>query len=356
MLDSNAIKTLVPSYSVQINGANVSSTVQADLISVAVHQDVQAPDMFTLELVNWDLMKVAVTWSDDDLFAAGVQVQIQMGYVDNLQTLMAGEITGLEPSFSADEVPTLTVRGHDGRHRLLRGNKTRSFTQVKDSDIASQVASSHNLTAQVTDTRVTLDYVLQNNQTDWEFLQERARRIGYEVVVQDKTLYFRPHQNSASAALTLTRDQDLIEFYPRLTTMTQVGQTAVRGWSIKDKAAITAQAVPGDVTANMGGRTTGPSAANNAFGQTEATTVNRPVFSQAEADQIAKGQLNNLSLAYITGEGVCIGRTDLRAGQVIRIDGLGKRFSGLYYVTTAIHTCSPRRGYLTAFTVRRDAA
>ncbi len=269
------------------------------------------------------MAKLKVTWADDDLFAEGNEVEIQMGYVDNLEKLMVGEITGLEPEFSSGDAPTLTVRGYDRRHRLLRGRKTRSFTQVKDSDIASQIAGDLGLTAHAEDTGVTLDYVLQHNQMDMEFLQDRAQRIGYEVMVEDKTLYFRQRQNTASETLTLARDVDLIEFYPRLTTVSQVGQVMVRGWIPKDKAAVVGQASTGDETTNMGGATTGPAAADDAFGQASTASVDRPFFSRAEADQMALGQFNQMALAYISGEGTCIGRTDLRAGSFVKFDGLG---------------------------------
>jgi uncharacterized protein len=355
MLDPGGARTLAPEFRVRINGAELPPEAAADLIDVNVHEDVGAPSTFTLRLINWDLGRLEVTWADDDRFGAGNEVEVQMGYVDSLETLMVGEITGLEPEFCADEVPTLTVRGYDRRHRLMRGRKTRSFTQMKDSDIAGRIASDLMLTARVEDTGVTLDYVLQHNQTDLEFLQDRARRIGYEVVVEDKTLHFRPRQNTMREALTLARDADLIEFYPRLTTLNQVGRVAVRGWDPKDKAAIVGQAGAGDEATTMGGSTTGPAAADDAFGKASIASVDRPVFSRAEADQIALGRFKDLALAYISGEGACIGRADLRAGTVVTVEGLGRRFSGLYYVTSTTHTYAPARGYRTAFTVRRNA-
>ena len=103
------------------------------------------------------------------------------------------------------------------------------------------------------------------------------------------------------------------------------------------------------------GAKTGPTAANNVFGSSINTSVKRPVFSQAEADQIALGHLKNMALEYISGEGTCIGRTDLRAGKVIKLQGIGQRFSGNYYVTSTTHTCLPTQGYRTRFTVRRNA-
>src|SRR5262249_2565147 len=144
-------------------------------------------------------------------------------------------------------------------------------------------------------------------------------------------------------------------FFPRLTVLTQVGQVAVQGWDPKTKAEIIGQARTGDETAMMGGTTIGPAAAEQAFGQARTARVNRPGFSRAEADHMALGQFKEMALGYITGEGMCIGRTDLRAGTVVQIDGLGQRFSGLYYVTATTHTYLPNHGYRTAFTVRRNA-
>ena len=79
------------------------------------------------------------------------------------------------------------------------------------------------------------------------------------------------------------------------------------------------------------------------------------VLNQAEADQLASGWFGELALRYVEGQGVCIGRTDLRAGSLVEIEGLGERFSGTYYVTSTEHSYRPNVGYRTAFTVSRNA-
>jgi len=341
-------------FEIKINGSPVPPKVKNDLIAVTVYEEIAVPSMFTLELYNWDMDQLKVTWSDDELFSEGNEVEIKMGYLKRLEKLMVGEITGLEAAFLAAEPFTLTVRGYDHRHRLMRGRKTRSFSKMKDSAIASQIASGAGLSTQVEDSKVTLDYVLQHNQTDLEFLQARARRIGYEVFVKEKKLYFQPHQHSASKSLTLGLETDMIEFYPRLTTMSQVGELVVRGWDLKEKKPIVGKAQAGDESSPMGS-TSGPQAANKGFGESSTASVNRPVLSQAEADQMALGQFSDMALTYISGDGVCLGNTELRAGIVVEIEGLGQRFSGQYYVTSTTHTLRPGKGYRTAFTVRRNA-
>ena len=152
------------------------------------------------------------------------------------------------------------MRGYDRSHRLHKGRKTRTFLQQKDSEIAEQIAGEVGLTGEVVDSKVTHDYVLQANQSDMDFLQERARRLQYEVVVEDKTLHFRPVGNAESELLTITLDDDLLEFSPRLSAMRQVSEVAVRGWDPKEKKEIVGQAKIGDEVSTMGGNTSGGSA------------------------------------------------------------------------------------------------
>lgn len=351
----NDASLLNPNIKILVQGKPLAPEIEADLVSALVSEDLEAPSMFELQLVTWDLVKQEITWVDDKIFDVGNEVEIQMGYEQDLKTVMVGEITGLEPEYTVDTAPILVVRGHDLRHRLLRGNQTKSFLKIKDSEVASQIARTRGLTPKVTDTKVKLEYILQHNQTDWEFLQERAKRIGYEVAVDRKTLYFRPHENAKAKVLTLTYKEDLQEFLPRLSTMTQVQQVEIRGWIPKEKKEVIGKAAVGKEDGTMGGSTSGAKAVKKAFGESSHTIVNQLVSSKEEADQMALGQFQDMALAYITGEGTCQGNPNLRAGKVIEIVGVGKRFSGLYYISSVEHNYTKNQGYQTSFTVRRNA-
>jgi len=351
-----AADTLIPDVRVRIkNERDLPFDPKADLISVNVFEDVNVTGMFTFTLVCWDSAEMRVRWIDDDFFTEGNDVEIDMGYRDSMETLFKGEITGLEPQFPNAQPPVLTVRGYDRRHRLMGRRKTRTFLKMKDSEIAGQVARDWSLTPEVENTQVTLDYVLQNNQTDFEFLQERAKRIGYEMVVTDTTLHFRPRKSNGSAVLTLRREAELLDFSARLTAMGQVEEVCVQGWDPKDKKEVTARSQTGDER-QMGGSASGPVATRRAFSGTGHTTVHMPLLSQAEADQLARGWFGEMALRYVEGHGICIGHPDLRAGTLVEIEGLGRRFSGTYYVTSTEHSYRPNVGYRTAFSVRRNAS
>jgi phage protein D len=163
-------------------------------------------------------------------------------------------------------------------------------------------------------------------------------------------------QNAQAEVLTITPDDDLLEFYPCLSTMGQCTEVELRGWSPKDKQKIVANAKKGDEASTMGGRDSGAALAQTAFGDAAVVLNDGPVFSQAEADQLVRALFNRRVLDLITGEGVCVGRTDLRPGQVIKIDEVGTRFSGQYYVTSTSHRYVAGGTFHTHFAVRRNAA
>jgi phage protein D len=347
--------TLAPEFAIHINGSPLPNKAVADMISINVVEDLDATSMCTVTLSGWDTVEMKVKWIDHKLFREGNPIKIEMGYRDHLQLVFSGEITGLEPDFPEARPATFTVRAYDRRHRLMRQRKTQSFTNLKDSDIAGQLAHQAGLDPKVEDSKVKLPYVLQHNQTDLEFLLWRAQRIDYEVVVEDRTLLFRPRKIGKTAKLTLRRDIELLEFRPRMTTMGQVEEFTVRGWNAKEKKEIVAHSTTGDLPTVMGGTTSGPANVQQVFSKTGSTLVTVPVQSQEEADRIAKQRFSEIALSYVRAEGKCIGDPQLRAGIVVKVEGLGERFSGLYYVRAVEHRYSMQKGYRTAFSARRNA-
>jgi phage protein D len=347
---------LAPEFHLKINDRDIPNDARADLIAVSVLEDVDAPGMFSFTLKGWDAARMEVKWLDDRLFREGNPVEIQIGYRDRAEPVFWGEVTGLEPEFPEGGAPVLTVRGYDRRHRLMRERTSHSFLDMTDAEIAQQIAQEAGLSADVEDAGLRNAYVLRHNQTALEFLEERADLIGYEVVVIDRTLHFRPRRSSDDDVITLRREIELLEFFPRLSTMGQAPRVKVRGWSPGAKEEIVAEAGPGDEGDLMEGSVSGPACAGSAFGEVDDVRVDRPVLSQDEADRAARGHFEEMALQYIRGSGLCIGSPDLRAGRLVRIEGLGERFSGVYYVTSTEHAYRPGTGYRTAFSVQRNAA
>ncbi|HEY5958545.1 MAG TPA: hypothetical protein VIV60_18410, partial [Polyangiaceae bacterium] len=278
-----------PAFSIVVNGTPLPSSAAVRVRSIRVDEDTDLPGMVALELPGGDPSK-ETEWIDGSLFAIGGTMEVKLGYGSKLETVIAAEITCIEPAFSSGLPPQLVVRGYDRRHRLQRGRKTRSFVQQKDSDIVSTIASEVGLTAETVDSEVTHDYVLQANQTNMEFLLERARLIRYEIVVEKTTFHFRPVQNDQGEVLTLSPGE-LLEFYPRLSSMGQLTEVEVRGWDAKEKKGLVASAASGDEVSVMG-KDSGASLAASAFGAAALRICSAPALTQGEAEQIARAEYN----------------------------------------------------------------
>jgi phage protein D len=168
------------------------------------------------------------------------------------------------------------------------------------------------------------------------------------MIVRNKVLYFRPPQSAAPPASTLSLGKDITEFSPRLSSLAQAGEVAVRGWNVKEKQAV--------VATEHSTPPSGPATARRAFGSSSVAILGQPTRDLAEAGPIARGQFNAMALAYVEGDVVAYGQAQLRAGTVVDIAGAGQRFSGRYYVTSVTHTMTLDQGYQTSFTVQRNAA
>jgi len=332
---------------ITIDGENLPAEAMDDLIEVTVESSLHLPDMFTIHLHDEGL-----NWVDQGPFALGKEVEIS-GLPEeegNSQSLIKGEITALEPDFGEGTQASLLVRGYDRSHRLHRGTRSQAYLQVTDSDLANRIAQDAGLRTDVDSTSEVHDHVMQHNQTHMDFLAGRARRIGYEFFVEDRTLYFKQPSTNGNP-LELEWGQTLRSFRPRLTLSEQVDEVTVKGWDPDARQTIVGQATRGEAEPETGQTQSGGELASSAFDSASRVVVDRGVRSQADADTLAQAICDELSGAFIEAEGVCYGEPALRAGKQVRLASLGRQFSGTYFVTAATHYYRAGEGNTTAFSI-----
>lgn len=341
---------LVPAFDVLIDGTSCRMAFAGHVTSLTVEDDIGLPGMFTLELAG--ARAGDLPWLDDEArFAPGRRFEVRLGYAGRLETVMTGELAAIEPEFRAGGPPILRLRGYDARQRLQRGTRTRTFLDSTDSDIATELGRAAGLSVQARDSAIRHAYVVQANQSDMAFLRERAARIGYEILFRDGKLLFQPSGFDAGAEVTLKIGGELIEFLASASVAAQSSTVALRGWNVKEKNAVAATAAGGAVMSGTGAAAW----AERAFGGPVATLISdSPVATQGEADALAAARFEQGGLELVTVEGLTFGRTDLRPGAVVQIEGAGKRFSGRFYLHATAQRYAPGGGFTTRFWGRRN--
>ena len=341
----------VSHVSFTIGGAPAPDDVPTDLVEVVVDHSLHLPSMFTIRLHNPD-----VKWLEKDTFREGKKVEIFAGDKPPVK-LLSGKITGLEADLEQGQ-PALVVRGYDLAHKLYRGRHRRSFNQVSDADLARKLALESGLRPGTIDnTSEVREYVFQNNQTNAEFLLERARWHGYELCVEDDMLHFRKPTPSGSPVRLVWGD-DLLSFSPRMSTTEQVNEVEVRGWDPVKKREVVGRATSGRGAPEVGLAPSGSGAdiAKQAWGEAKIALVDQFVRSPAEAEALAQAAINEMASVFVEAQGTCQMNPDIAPGRLVQIENVGSRFNGSYYVTQVIHEWRVHQGMTSQFTVsgRRD--
>lgn len=361
----------VPVFQVKRNDRVLGADVVRDITQVTYRDNLTEFDSFEITINNeWDLGKRAFKYSDSQLFDPGSQIELWMGYFgkDRMKLMLTGEITTLRPTFPASGTSSLGVSGLNLLHRFRTKQESHTYLDKTDTQIARSVAGRLQVSL---DKKARLpaggevqhDYIVQDNQYDILFLLERARRIGYDLYVKElasngrseqSTLYFGLSEGSGRPTYKLGYGKSLIQFTPTLTTANQVGKVVVRAWDSLNNRQIVKTYTRQQLGLNRGvGDVGGRDTVDKSFDKREEIIVDHPIRSAAEAEHFARSRLEDIAKDFITGTGSTIGIPDLRAGSVIFLEGMGKRFSGRYFVTSTTHTINDS-GYITQFECRRE--
>ncbi|PZO37082.1 MAG: type IV secretion protein Rhs [Pseudanabaena frigida] len=349
----------IPKPLIQIDGTDASADLLEDILQISVEESLNMPGMFTLIIRNdfYPGRSVDTTWKHQSLFAIGKKVKIGFasstteGVDPDTQTgyVLEGEITGIETEFNEKSQAPIIIRGYDISHRLHRGRYNRSFQNVTDSDVVSQIIGEAGITSgTVTSTTIVHDYIFQENQTNMEFLRERAARLGFELYVQDAKLNFR--QPTQDQELELKWLKDIDSFRVRVSSSEQVSSVEVRGWNYATKVPIVSTATTESVITSTGSGK-GSASSTKFSTQPKMIVVDQPVFSADEATKMAQSLCNELGGEFVSADADGEGNPEIRPGRVVKLTGMGTAYSGSYYVTDTHHLFSERK-YITKFSVR----
>lgn len=347
----------------KLGGANAPPELMKDILEIVVDESIHMPSMFIIKVHNVYVpaSENSETWKNEKYFNIGDPISI--GFVSSTtedpefrlsekeQQLIEGEITGIEVKFSNTSEAHLVVRGYDVSHRLHRGRFNRSFLNSTDSDIVRRVAKESGIQiGQVDMSGSPHEYVFQENQTNMEFLRERAARIGFELFVQNNKLYFRKPESEAF--LNLEWLTDISSFDVRVTSAEQVSSVEVNSWDYTQKKLISETISKEQLLTDTGNGDGSRISREFRMKQpTKMIVVDQPVDSVKEAKQIAQALCNELSGEFVTADAKAEGNPKIRPGKVVALKDMGTRYSGKYYITETCHRYS-NRIYKTDFTVR----
>lgn len=349
MADSTS-STLTPACVVKLNGTKFSAEQQADLKEIVVTEQVDLPSSFTITMSD-SLRK----WTDNEGFSEGAKITIELGYKDDYKEVITAEITGLSPLFQKNADDLVQIQGHSQLHRLNRGKKTRTFSNKSYSEVIQQMASDNGMQHDIDDLGSQKYLIMQQNQTDYEYIMNIARLYNCKVWAKEGKLHVKQFNQADESDVIFEWGKTLVDFKPRINSVGLYDEVEVRGWDATGSQSVVGSAGMDDVGLKIGGDKLGGKIASDSFGGSKMVIVDDNVLDQNTAESIAKEVLTGNSLNFIVGTGKAQGNYNVKAGKVIELKELGTRFSGKYFVKSLKHRFTATEGYQTHFDVVRNA-
>jgi phage protein D len=387
---------MAPAFALRVEGGRLGEDVTRRVLGVRWEH--------TLDLAA--CLEVALddtghTLSDGKWFAPGNELELYLGYGTELTFVGRGEIMRHLPTYPRDGAPTLRVRAYDRGFRLglaqteVTGGRSDRPKRKPGAQagrvhkgelgrVVGELLDAHGITPlvdpELVGERVT--YVQKKGTTDLQFLRALARLWGAELAVEwepDSTswvgYFLKPGRRPQTERYTFRwGDGDRttllaveLEFgTPEGATDLEayVWDRAAGEWRALREAKYTAgrseKAEPGSVAESpalgrhaRAGSTVDPITSATRLllavrGQS-VEVLTRPFQNAAQAQRFALDWWAQHRDAFVSARGLLPGVETLRAGQTHRLEGLGVRHDGDYYLTRVEHRWEPGSGYLVSF-------
>jgi phage protein D len=349
----------VPDCEVTISGFPIPLDLRASLMSVRFDESMEGANRVELQFANQGL-----AFLDHPLLQLTNGLELWLGYLPNgLMHMFKGTITGVDPHFPANGMPTMTISAHDFMLRLTEGTKSRAFPWYLPDSVVAVIVAAENFLITEPDPAAAITGALnvfnqrpryQFKKSDYKFLKAMAAEYGFDMWVDGDFMNFRFLMPGVpQPEIELDWGSSLVDFAPKHTSIGQIVAVTFKVYVQEIKTSF-------GITVKWDGDTIGVRVMPVMFAEqletVEATIgfPDIPLDSPVDAIKYVLGEIRRRVNNRTTGKGTAVGDPRLRVGEVIALGGIGVGLSGATYRLTSVSHSLNASGYQTAFEVRKE--
>lgn len=285
--------------------------------------------------------------SNSESFVPGNEIEILAGAGGEEQSIFKGVVVKHALKIRENSAPQLVV---DCRHKavaMTRSKNSAYFLQQTDSDIIESLMARYELAGDIAATDSEHEQLVQYNLTDWDFCLLRTAVNGQLLFTDGDLVTTRTPELDAEPKVVLQFGSTILEMDVEVDARQQ--HQGINGlfWDPVNQEVVEVEAddpmiaATGNLTADALAAVLGDA----------STRLAPDAVAEAEM-QLSLDTLRALSRLNQVGARIkCEGMTEVVAGDVIQIDGVGERFSGEAYVSAVRHDFDLIKGWKTTFQI-----
>ena len=329
-IDTSQSADLV-TFKVLIEGTELPATHAVQ--NITIEKEVNRIPFAQLVFFDGEAAEQDFTLSNEDLLVPGNAIEIQAGYHSDEASVFKGII--IKHSIKIREnTSVLIIECRDEAVKMTLGRKSHYFYESTDSDIMEEIIGNHSLEKDVKSTDYTHKEMVQYRSSDWDFMVTRAQANGRICIVEDgKITIDKPDVDQAEIE-TISFGDTLLSFDGEMDARNQYNTITAYSWNPSDQEIVETEAADpgislnGNVSASELGDVMAVDNLMLKHGGNENSTL-----LQSWSDAKALFQ----QLAKTRGKVKFQGIPEVKPGTILKLEGVGDRFSGNIYVSAVRH-------------------
>lgn len=326
------------SFEIKIGGKALAK--ELIVMKVYVKYDVNKIAKASVSIIGGNTYESIFPESETADFEPGKEIVISIGYAEKNVQVFSGIIVNHRLSVSEGYLnyasrSLVVLEAADKAIKMTLEKKSDLYEKKKDSDLITTVVSGAGLAKTIEATTLQHDFIARHHCTDWEFVLNRAAVNGLLVFNSENKITVAKPKISGSEEVTIIYGKDVYSFHANLDAVKQLQQLEALTYDNYEEKEITQTGSepsdldkPGTVNGKTLGKVTAPEKLN--------WNAHMPIQTK-ELKALADASLVLSRLKRVKGEMSFRGMTDLVLGSLIKLDGFGKLFNGLVYVTGLEH-------------------
>lgn len=320
----------VVSYNILLDGNDMDASYE--ILSISIDKEINRIPTAKILIKDGDASLAQFEISNKNDFIPGKEIIIKIGFDSNNKQAFKGLITKHQVRVKENGNTQLMIECKDYAMRMTLGRQSKYYLESKDSDVIDTIISNYeNLTADVEDTQLKHQELIQHHVTDWDYVILRAESNGMLVNVNDGDISVKKPDTSANPVLQITYGSSIMEFEAEMDARCQWTKVQASSWDYKNQELFTAEIDEANSFSQAGNVPGATLAASNKLEQYQLHHSGH--LLEQELQSWVDGTMMRSRLAKIRGRARFTGFSDIKPGDMVKIAGVGERFNGNSFVT-----------------------
>jgi Rhs element Vgr protein len=323
----------VVSYQILIENNDITQSYQ--LLSLSILKNINRIPSAKIVFRDGEAAERTFAASDKDDLIPGKKINIKIGRDGTNVQAFQGIIVKHAVKVKENGDTELHVECFDAAVKMTLGRFSKYFQNVKDSDLFDLLIKKYDgLKSNLNPTKLKHEQLVQHHISDWDFLLLRAEANGMLVNVDDATINISSPDTTGASVLQVNYGSSVLEFEAEMDARNQWKNVQAHSWDYSTQKVFSADTSAANFIEP--GNIAGKDLANATSPDNYELHHSGHLLEQELQDWVS-GSLLRSRIAKIRGRAKFKGFAGVKPGNMVSLQGVGKRFNGNVYVTAVRH-------------------